>query len=58
VADLQASQGNRLLDRISHMLKERFGIAHTTFQLEAEACTLEQACALNSKEPTTVPQPR
>jgi cobalt-zinc-cadmium efflux system protein len=47
VADLQASHGNRLLDRINHMLKERFGIAHTTFQLEAEACTLEQACALH-----------
>jgi cobalt-zinc-cadmium efflux system protein len=50
VADLQASQGNRLLDRLSHMLKERFGIAHTTFQLEAEVCALEQACALNYSE--------
>lgn len=50
VADLQASHGNRLLDRINHMLKERFGIAHTTFQLEAEACTLEQTCVLNSPE--------
>ena len=58
VADLQASQGNRLLDRITHMLKERFGIAHTTFQLEAEACTLEQACALNSKGSATVLEPR
>ena len=47
VVDLQASHGNRLLDRINHMLKEHFGIAHTTFQLEAEACTLEQACTLN-----------
>lgn len=50
VADLQASQGDRLLDRISHMLKERFGIAHTTFQLEAGACTLEQVCALNHSD--------
>ena len=57
VADLQASQGNRLLDRINQMLKERFGIAHTTFQLEAEACTLEQACALNAKGPAAVLQP-
>jgi cobalt-zinc-cadmium efflux system protein len=47
VVDLQASQGSRLLDRINQMLKERFGIAHTTFQLEAEACTLEQACMLH-----------
>lgn len=50
VTDLQASHGNRLLDRINHMLKERFGIAHTTFQLEAEACTPEQACTLNYSE--------
>ncbi len=57
VADLHASQGNRLLDRINQMLKERFGIAHTTFQLEAEACTLEQACALNAKGPAAVLRP-
>ncbi|MCZ7627330.1 MAG: cation diffusion facilitator family transporter [Candidatus Methylomirabilis sp.] len=58
VADLQGSYGDRLLDRINQMLKERFGIAHTTFQIEADACTLEQACALNSKGPTTALQPR
>lgn len=57
VADLQASQGDRLLDQINQMLKERFGIAHTTFQLEAEACTLGQACALNAKGPAAVLQP-
>ncbi|MBZ0169321.1 Cation diffusion facilitator family transporter [Candidatus Methylomirabilis lanthanidiphila] len=50
VADLQSSYGDRLLERINQMLKERFGIAHTTFQLEAEACTLEQACTLNYSE--------
>ncbi len=38
-------------------LEERFGIAHTTFQLEAEACTLEQACALNAKGPAAILQP-
>ncbi len=58
VTDLQASHGNRLLDQINRMLKERFGIAHTTFQLEAEACALEQACALDSRGSSTVLQPR
>lgn len=58
VTDLQASHENRLLDRLSHMLKERFGIAHTTFQLEVEACALEQACALNAKRATAALQPR
>lgn len=50
VADLPISEGNQLLDRISQMLKERFGIFHTTVQLEAGACTPEQACTLNNLE--------
>lgn len=56
VSDLQGSYGDRLLDRINQMLKERFGIAHTTFQLESEVCAPEHACTLNSKEPPTVLQ--
>jgi cobalt-zinc-cadmium efflux system protein len=50
VADLPVSQGTLLLDRISRMLRERFGIAHTTIQLEADACPPQEACALSAKE--------
>jgi cobalt-zinc-cadmium efflux system protein len=53
VADLPVSEGTQLLDRISQMLKERFGIAHTTIQLEAEACPPQDVCALNTKAETT-----
>ena len=49
LADLPVSKGTELLDRISRMLKERFGIAHTTIQLEAEACPPQGACALSAK---------
>jgi len=52
VADLPVSQGNQLLDRIGRMLKERFGIAHTTIQLEAEACPPQEACALAALDET------
>jgi hypothetical protein len=52
VADLPVSQGALLLDRISRMLRERFGIAHTTIQLEAEACPPQEACALGAAEQT------
>jgi len=50
VADLQVSQGTVLLERISRMLRERFGIAHTTIQLEAEACPPQEACTLSAKD--------
>jgi len=53
VADLPVSEGTQLLDRISRMLKERFGIAHTTIQLEAEACPPQDMCALNTRAETT-----
>jgi cobalt-zinc-cadmium efflux system protein len=53
VADLPVSEGTQLLDRISRMLKERFGIAHTTIQLEAEACPPQDVCALNTRAETT-----
>ena len=53
VADLPVSEGTELLDRISLMLRERFGIAHTTIQLEAEACPPQEACALSAKGQTT-----
>ena len=52
VADLPVSEGTELLDRISLMLRERFGIAHTTIQLEAEACPPQEACALSAKGQT------
>lgn len=52
VADLPVSEGTELLDRIGQMLKERFGIAHTTIQLEAEACPPQEACALSAKGQT------
>jgi cobalt-zinc-cadmium efflux system protein len=52
VADLPVSQGNQLLDEISRMLKERFGIAHTTIQLEADACPPQEACALSALDET------
>jgi cobalt-zinc-cadmium efflux system protein len=53
VADLPVSEGTQLLDRISRMLMERFGIAHTTIQLEAEACPPQEVCALNTRVETT-----
>ena len=53
VADLPVSEGTQLLDRISRMLKERFGIAHTTIQLEAEVCPPQDMCALNIRAETT-----
>lgn len=53
VADLPVSEGTQLLDRISRMLKERFGIAHATIQLEAEACPPQDMCALNTRAETT-----
>jgi cobalt-zinc-cadmium efflux system protein len=52
VADLPVSEGTQLLDRISRMLKERFGIAHTTIQLEAEACPPQDVCALSTRAET------
>ena len=52
VADLPVSEGTQLLDRISRMLKERFGIAHTTIQLEAEACPPQDVCALSTRVET------
>ncbi len=58
VADLPVSQGNQLLDRISQMLKARFGIAHTTIQLEADACPPQEACALNALEEAGSPRTR
>ncbi|MBI3779802.1 MAG: cation transporter [candidate division NC10 bacterium] len=58
VADLPVSQGNQLLDRISQMLKERFGIAHTTIQLEADACPPQEACSLNALEEAVSPRNR
>ena len=58
VADLPVSEGTQLLDRISRMLKERFGIAHTTIQLEAEACPPQDVCALNTGAETTSPRYR
>lgn len=58
VADLPVSEGTQLLDRISRMLKERFGIAHTTIQLEAEACPPQDMCALNTRAETASPRHR
>ena len=58
VADLPVSEGTQLLDRISRMLKERFGIAHTTIQLEAEACPPQDVCALNIRAETASPRHR
>ncbi len=58
VADLPVSEGNQLLERISRMLKERFGIAHTTIQLEAEACPPQEVCALNTRADTASPRDR
>ncbi|HZY31067.1 MAG TPA: cation diffusion facilitator family transporter [Candidatus Methylomirabilis sp.] len=58
VADLPVSEGTQLLDRISRMLKERFGIAHTTIQLEAEACPPQDVCALNSRAEAASPRRR
>ena len=58
VADLPVSEGTQLLDRISRMLKERFGIAHTTIQLEAEACPPQDVCALNTRVETVSPRHR
>ena len=58
VADLPVSEGTQLLDRISRMLKERFGIAHTTIQLEAEACPPQDTCALNTRAETASPRHR
>lgn len=58
VDDLPVSEGNQLLDRISQMLKERFGIAHTTIQLEAEACPPQEACALSALEEAVSPRNR
>lgn len=58
VADLPVSEGTQLLDRISRMLKERFGIAHTTIQLEAEACPPQDVCALNTRAETAAPRHR
>jgi cobalt-zinc-cadmium efflux system protein len=58
VADLPVSEGTQLLDRISRMLKERFGIAHTTIQLEAEACPPQDVCALSTRAETVSPRHR
>jgi cobalt-zinc-cadmium efflux system protein len=58
VADLPVSEGTQLLDRISRMLKERFGIAHTTIQLEAEACPPQDVCALSTRAETVSPRDR
>lgn len=58
VADLPVSEGAELLDRIGQMLKERFGIAHTTIQLEAKACPPQEACALSAKGQITSPDDR
>jgi cobalt-zinc-cadmium efflux system protein len=58
VADLPVSEGNRLLDRISRMLEERFGIVHTTIQLEAEACPPQEACTLSTRAETISPKHR
>jgi cobalt-zinc-cadmium efflux system protein len=58
VADLRVSQGTALLDRISRMLRERFGIVHTTIQLEADACPPQEACALNAKGRPAAPGAR
>lgn len=52
VDDLPVSEGNQLLDRISRMLKERFGIVHTTIQLEAEACPPQEVCTLSARAET------
>jgi hypothetical protein len=40
------------------MLKERFGIAHTTIQLEADACPPQEACSLNALEEAISPGTR
>jgi len=58
VADLPVSEGTQLLDRISRMLKERFGIAHTTIQLEAEACPPQDVCALSTRAEIVSPRHR
>ncbi len=58
VADLPVSQGTVLLERISRMLRERFGIAHTTIQLEAEACPPQEACTLSARDQAILSEDR
>ena len=36
--DITVSESNRLLSEIEHLLKEQFGITHTTFQIEFGYC--------------------
>ncbi len=45
--DLPLSASAGLLMRINDLLRARFGIAHSTIQLEAVGCPPQEACSLN-----------
>ena len=45
VREMPLTEGETVLDRINHQLREHFGIRHTTLQLEVTACSLTDGCS-------------
>lgn len=46
VAEMPLAECEAVLDRLNHQLRDHFGIAHTTIQLEVKGCETTHGCAM------------
>jgi len=51
IADIPPSESNLILERINHVLRERFRIHHTTLQFEHVVCEVAHGCVMPVDEP-------
>ncbi|WP_308748309.1 cation diffusion facilitator family transporter [Candidatus Hakubella thermalkaliphila] len=50
IDDQMVSKSSDILAEVNHLLSERFGIGHTTLQLECESCVNGLVCRLENPE--------
>jgi cobalt-zinc-cadmium efflux system protein len=50
IEDQMVSKCSDILAEVNHLLSERFGIGHTTLQLECESCVSGLVCRLENLE--------
>jgi cobalt-zinc-cadmium efflux system protein len=52
IADIPLSESTVILDRLNHLLREHFHIAHTTVQFEHIVCGMHEGCVVSLEEMT------